>query len=188
MYLIFATIVSSLLLPASAAPQAIPSPAAPASAPIHTNRTPDKCGPVTQGPSDPPDSCTAKPVAVSTAASFGVLGSIPEHGWELAGIPFDWDTVCAPTVTDICNTMQRSNTTAGAWYFATGPTATDSQEGHACQMGFWLPNDDPLKSAKSDPNAAQKPSMAQCTNIFNSIVATAAASNNSVSFRPFILV
>ncbi|KAL8723401.1 MAG: hypothetical protein Q9225_000317 [Loekoesia sp. 1 TL-2023] len=136
-------------------------------------RSPDKCGPIGQGAGDPPDSCTAKPPTVSSAAAFGIVGSKPG---DRPISPYDWSS-CDPTVIKICKTMARANTTAGTWYFETGPAGYPHSFDEPCQMGFWLPNDAPLKSPKSNPAAAPKPDEHQCQVIFNATVSAAAAQN-----------
>ena len=107
-------IISSLLaLSVDAAPQAPPLPSSasqpPSSAsPVAVHNPPDACGPVNQLSFDPQDSCSSKPPTVTSAASFGVLGSIDslrEHG-------IDWAT-CNPVLDLICTRMFAPNATTG---------------------------------------------------------------------------
>ncbi|KAL8998178.1 MAG: hypothetical protein Q9169_002732 [Polycauliona sp. 2 TL-2023] len=185
MYLTATTIASLLVLGSYAAPQALPEGAADI-VPPGTLRSPDECGPVTQGPNDPKDSCLAKPEVVTNGgASFGITKSYPEHGWELAGSLINWNPLCAPVIQQICDTMQLPDAKADSWYFATG---APSEAGWVCHVGFWLPNNAPFspepptasqkrsekRAPDSHPEAAPKPSGAQCSNIFGAMANAAA--------------
>lgn len=67
---------------------------------------PDKCGPTTQNTGDPQDTCTTKPVIVTSASAFGTLASSDGQVWL-----YDWHT-CDPTVQMICSQMA-DNATSG---------------------------------------------------------------------------
>lgn len=119
----------------------------------------DECGPTTQIPTDPADSCSTAPPVSDSSIAFGVtpLGdNIP--------IIFDW-TICYPVVTTICDTMANSTTVNGTWYFETSVVTVDYGT-PACQMGFWLPG---------QTGSAPKPSSEQCTNIFSTMQSDAAS-------------
>lgn len=160
MQLITAAVASLLALHVSAAPRASPS-----------TRVPDKCGPTTQGPSDPPDTCFAKPLTVDEPAAFGILGSPANNGPR--GHTYDWSS-CNPTVEKICTTMIASNTTTDRWYFETGPTDFPKRGNRACQMAFWLPGG---TTASAPKTRTMEETLTQCENIFNTTVSAAAAHN-----------
>ncbi|KAL8668704.1 MAG: hypothetical protein Q9168_006673 [Polycauliona sp. 1 TL-2023] len=183
MRLATATIASLLVLYSHAAPQG-------GIVPAGTLRKPDECGPKVQGPKDPKDSCDTKPeLATNGASSFNISSSFGEHGWDMAGTLFRWQLLCGPVVTKICNDMQLNTTVAGQWYFATSPTGQGPfLQGDTCQVGFWLPNQDPLstpgkqdpgssvkRAVASSPDAAPKPSAKQCSTIIGAMVSAADA-------------
>ncbi|KAL8991967.1 MAG: hypothetical protein Q9169_007487 [Polycauliona sp. 2 TL-2023] len=175
---------SLLILSSHALPQSI--------VPSRTLRTPDECGPESQSPNDPKDSCKTKPaLATNGASAFGISKSLPEHGWEMAGTPFNWEQACASAIAQACANMQLSDTRAGEWYFATAERTNYGID--TCQVGFWLPNKDSLaitageaggsapakRAIGSRPEAAPKPTAEQCSTIIGAMVSAAASTGSS---------
>ncbi|KAI4245571.1 MAG: hypothetical protein L6R40_002372 [Gallowayella cf. fulva] len=187
MHLSIAALASLLALCANAAPQK------PADILDSENpRTPDKCGPLKQDTAnDPKDSCISRPPIVTSAAPFGIL-SFPYSNISETPPPTGYKadfSSCNATIMQTCHLMAARDTAAGAWHFSTSlvrdPQGTNS--GQACQIGFWLPRDaiGPIKSERSDPKAAPKPSEHQCQNILNATLA--ALVNNRTRRDPSVV-
>ncbi|KAL8959057.1 MAG: hypothetical protein Q9193_004010 [Seirophora villosa] len=173
MYLLQSAFASLLLLSVNAAPQA------PSQLDDKTPRTPDLCGPLVQDGSTPPDTCASDPPVVSKPAPFGILGTLPnlDQADAISQFQPNWWS-CNQTVMQTCAKMAANDTRAGAWYFETGPYNNPNEGDPACQIGFWLPRDDvgnadlpPDAQFKSDPTAAQKPTLEQCETTLTATVA-----------------
>lgn len=65
--------------------------------------SPDACGPKTQGPDGPQDSCFSSPPTVNSSAPFGVVVSVDGKNHQ-----YDW-TTCNSVIDLICGQMFASN-------------------------------------------------------------------------------
>ena len=160
--------LSSLLLLLSATALALPQPQQPR----------DPCGPKTQSPSDPIDTCTSTPPLVTEPAAFGVFPFSPTtnntnntqtnqakpapNNNENNNNKNTTHPACHLAFNNLCATLAEPGIRAEQWYFETAVSPETAVEGRqACQVGFWPPGEE---------GAVEGLVEGQCERVFGALV------------------
>lgn len=99
-----------------------------------TGPSTDACGPNVQVSGDPTDSCSTAPPTVTSAGSFGVIGSSVGGRFQ----SYDWGP-CTPVIDQICNQMFAPNfaTDAVSSAFLTLNNQLDKSEDSRSILQAW---------------------------------------------------
>ncbi|KAL8648675.1 MAG: hypothetical protein Q9226_005899 [Calogaya cf. arnoldii] len=136
----------------------------------------DACGPDTQIPSDPRDTCKEQPTILGLGAKPGAYNITSTEVPGGYGQIYD-NVECDPVIAKLCNLMSFDNITLGKWYFDTAVGRYGT-----CQMGFYLPK---------EKGAAPKPATVwedgnngnQCKNILGAIRWAAKSTSPPITSR-----
>ncbi len=165
MHLLTLTLPSLLLLLLTTTALALPQPQQP--------QPRDPCGPKTQSPSDPKDTCTSTPPLVSEPAAFGVFpfSSITNNTTNTEPTNNNnknnnnkntTHPACTLAANNLCTTLSEPGIRAEQWYFETAVSPETAVEGRqACQVGFWPPGEE---------GAVEGLVEGQCGRVFGAVV------------------